>query len=72
MTPTLPPHEWDGPAHRLAIHAAFDIWFQAHEQGARAQAHRWQNTLRQLTRQADIRRREHAAQRRLAEMEMAV
>ena len=52
----LPPHPWDDHAHRAAIHAAFDRWAQAHEQGCLTQAHRLQNQLRHLIEQAEIRR----------------
>ena len=44
----LPPHPWDDDAHRAVIHAAFDRWAQAHEQGCLTQAHRLQNQLRHL------------------------
>lgn len=52
----LPPHEWDDEIHHTAIATCFDVWFLAHEQGNRVQAHRWQTELRRLTDDARQRR----------------
>ena len=57
----LPSHPWDDEAHRAVIHAAFDRWAQAHEQGCLTQAHRLQLQLRHLIEGAHWRQLAHLA-----------
>lgn len=51
----LPAHDWDDPAHRTAIHTAFELWSLCWESGDRRQAARWKQQLKHLTNDAQRR-----------------
>lgn len=62
------PHEWDGDAHRLAIHTAFDVWFacfMSTPRNTRQVAH-WRGVLTNLTAEAARRKAMHDEQARIA------
>lgn len=52
----LPPHPWDDPDHRRAIHEAFDKWFIAYDCKAIRQEQFWRVRLRKLCLDAQLRR----------------